>query len=125
VRGWNMGYTNCNNSVMGVIEEASKQFGASLTVTQASFDRIEKICDMVDNLAQESLCEYVDVDVDELSRKLTISLTCDDLELHGGRTNEFFSLIKMVDSFGFSVTSDGLLKIEFNICWIWEGTGGR
>lgn len=120
-----MDYASCNNSVMEVIDEASKRFGASLTVTQASYDRVEKICDMVDNLAQEALCEYVDVDVDEVSRKLTISLTCDDLEMHGGRTNEFFSLIKMVDSFGFSTTSDGLLKIEFNIYWIWEGTSGR
>lgn len=113
---------SCKDLVMEVVEEASKRFGSSFVVTEESIGKLSDICDAVDNLADDNFCDYIDIDVDEYTKKLTIGITCDDLEMHGGRTNEFFTLIKMVDSFCFSTTSDGALNVEFNIFWIWEGT---
>ena len=120
-----MDYITCRDSVLGIIDEASKNFGASFTVTEQSIKRIEEVCDMVDSLASEVYCDHVDVSVEPLSKCLTIGVGCDDLELHGGRSNSFFELIKKVDSFSFVATKNELLKIKFNIYWIWEGVSER
>ncbi len=116
-----MEYTTCRDSVLDIIDEATKSFGKSFTVTDQSIERIEEVCDMVDDLVNELYCDHVDVSVEPSSKCLTIGIGCDDLELHSGQSNGFFELIKKVDSFRFLVMKSGILKIEFNIYWIWEG----
>lgn len=54
------------------------------------------------------------------TKTLRIVIVCDELELHGGRTNGFFKLITKLDSFSFSKQGREFIKIELNISNVWE-----
>ena len=54
------------------------------------------------------------------TKTLRIVIVCDELELHGGRTNGFFKLITRLNSFSFSKQGREFIKIELNISNVWE-----
>ena len=57
---------------------------------------------------------------EEKTKTLRIVIVCDELELHGGRTNGFFKLITKLNSFSFSKQGREFIKIELNISNVWE-----
>lgn len=87
-------------------------------------ERLDKVCELVDELAIELDCESVDVSVNTSRKQLTIMVICDDIVMDDG-THPFFELIKMLDSFAFSKCGKELLRIELNIDGLWERSSGQ
>ena len=104
-----MEYTTCKDSVMELISDGSKVFGRDYKISEEMLSKIDEICDGVDELVSEIECESV-----------RIVIVCDELELHGGRTNGFFKLITKLNSFSFSKHGREFIKIELNISNVWE-----
>lgn len=115
-----MEYKPCYNEVTSIIFDASKQFGRDYVLQEGKFGRLRDICVIIDELAQELDAEALDVSIDEYSRRLSISIECEEMVLEYGRTSDFFKLIKMVDSFSFSKAGDDLMRVDFNIERMWE-----
>ena len=113
-----MEYTTCKDSVMELISDGSKVFGRDYKISEEMLSKIDEICDGVDELVSEIECESVHADIEE--KTLRIVIVCDELELHGGRTNGFFKLITKLNSFSFSKQGREFIKIELNISNVWE-----
>ena len=92
-----MEYTTCKDSVMELISDGSKVFGRDYKISEEMLSKIE-----------------------ERTKTLRIVIVCDELELHGGRTNGFFELITKLNSFSFSKQGREFIKIELNISNVWE-----
>ena len=113
-----MEYTTCKDSVMELISDGSKVFGRDYKISEEMLSKIDEICDGVDELVSEIECESVYADIE--TKTLRIVIVCDELELHGGRTNGFFKLITKLNSFSFSKQGREFIKIELNISNVWE-----
>lgn len=115
-----MEYTTCKDSIMELLDDGSELFGNDYKISEEMLSKIDDICDGVDGLVYEVKCESVHADIEEKTKALRIIIVCDDLVLHGGRTNGFFSLITKLNSFSFSKYDREFLKIELNISNVWE-----
>lgn len=115
-----MEYITCRDSIMGLIDDGSKVFGGNYKISEEMLSKIDEVCDGVDELVSEIECESVHADIEEKTKTLHIVIVCDELELHGGRTNGFFNLITKLSSFSFSKQGRELMKIELNISNVWE-----
>ena len=118
-----MDYHGCKGFVDDLINEASAEFSPAYTLRKNAQERLDKVCELVDALAEELDCESVDVSVNTSSKQLTIMVLCDDIILEE-RTHPFFELIKMLDSFAFSKCKE-FLRIELNIDGLWERSSGQ
>lgn len=114
-----MEYTTCKDTIMELINDGSKEFGKTFKISQDTVRKLNDVCDGVDKLVSEIECEIVQADIDRNEKSLRITIVCDELELHGGRTNPFFSLIMLLDSFSFSKCGDESLRIELDVKNIW------
>ena len=119
-----MEYMGCYNSVMEIVDEATEQFSKTHKLNVQKKESLRDICEQIDCFAEDIECNFVDVNVDMSSKQLTIDIGCDDIILHDGRNNNFFSLIQMFDSFSFSKTKCGGLCVALNINDVWERLRG-
>lgn len=115
-----MEYKGCYSSAVELIEEASHEFGDAVVLNESKFDSLEYVCEYVDKLVEKTECDSVDVSVDKITKQFTIEIACDDIIFENGRSNEFFKLIQMLDSFSFSKKGRESLRITLNIDNMWE-----
>ena len=115
-----MQYQPCFSAVDEVIEKANLKFGEQYHLNKDKADRLETICEIIDQMIPEFDCEAYDVDVDDITRRLTIGVECFDLILHQGTSNKFFELINLVDGFRFSKKEEDVLRTEFYLNTMWE-----
>ena len=113
-------YTTCRDAILELIDEGSKLYGNAYRISESMQSRIDDVCDGIDALVSEVECESVDADIRDLTKTLRIIVVCDELVLHGGRTNAFFNLITKLDSFSFSKQGREFLRIELSIENVWE-----
>lgn len=102
-----------------VIEEATRQFKFHWVVPSEKRDTLKKDCELIDQLASEFDCESAEVDVDNETLDIRISVVCPDMVMEYGRTHPFFTIIQHTASFGFSTTNDSL-KVDFVFAGLWE-----
>ena len=102
-----------------VIDEATEQFKNHWVVPEHKRNILHEACALIDRLVAEFDCESTEVDVDDTTLKLTVSIVCPDVELEHGRTHPFFTLIQHIESFSFSTIEDSL-KINFVFAGLWE-----
>lgn len=115
-----MEYTGCYSSAVELIEEASQEFGNGYILNDAKYDSLKYICEAVDNLVEEIDCESVNVSVNEATKQFTIEVVCDEVIFEQGRSNGFFKLIQMLNSFSFSKKGKEFIRIALNIDNMWE-----
>lgn len=117
-------YIGCYDSVNEIVDEATNQFGKNYVLNEEKHGKLQEVCAAIDSFVEEIDCDFVDVTVDFNIKRLVIDIGCDDMVLHGGRNNQFFSLIQMLDSFSFSKTKNGALCIALNVDNMWERMRG-
>ena len=115
-----MEYIGCYDTVIELVEEGTARF-VGYTQNKEKFNMLSSICDAIDKMVGEmEYCEYINVDVDDITKQLTISVFCDDIIFQHGRKSVFFELIKMLSSLSFSKTDSGFLCINLRIDGVWE-----
>ena len=62
-----MDYPGCKGFVDDLISEASAEFSPAHTLRKNAQERLDKVCELVDALAEELDCESVDVSVNTSS----------------------------------------------------------
>ena len=119
-----MEYTGCYESVLEIVDEGTSRFGG-YELNKEKCEALSSICEAADKLFGEMEdCECVTASVDDTTKRITISLLCDDVIFQHGRESVFFTLIQMLSSFSFSKAKGGLLQIDLNIDGVWEKKHG-
>lgn len=120
-----MEYAGCNDFAYDVIDEASEKFGDSYFLNEEKYERLDEICELVDEIVMgigdEFGCDAVTVDVDPTTKELIFNIVCDEIILQHGRTHKFFALMELVDSVRFSKAKSESLRIEIGISGLWLG----
>lgn len=117
-----MEYKGCFDTVHGLIEDASKEFGAAFVVSPEKSGQVSRACEKVDALFEEIDCSVIDASVNMDNKVLTISIFCDEVILENGRENGFCKLLQEVTSFSISKAAENTLRLDMNIAGVWQAT---
>lgn len=115
-----MEYKGCFDTVHGLIEDASKEFGAAFVVSPEKSEQFSRACEKVDALFEEIDCAVIDASVNMDNKVLTISIFCDEVILENGRENSFCKLLQEVTSFSISKAAEDTLRLDMNIAGVWQ-----
>lgn len=115
-----MEYTGCKKDVFDLIEEGTERFAPRFVQDKHRVEDMDKICELVDWFVRSQQCESVDVDVDEGSLRLTISIVFFDAILQRLASRPFYDLIQLLDSFGFEKAGDNYVCMKLNVDGLWE-----
>lgn len=120
-----MEYMGCKNITFDLIDEAAKKFGGAYLLNREKYEKLDEICDLVDEVVQifedEFECEAVTVDIDTTTKELIFNIVCDQIILQHGRTHKFFKLAELVDSIRFSKAEPDSIRIEIGVYGLWQG----
>lgn len=118
-----MEYMGCREAAFDVFEEASEKFKGLYVINVKKKEKLEEICDLVDEVFQifddEFGCDALTVDVDETTKELIFNIVCDEIILQHGRTHKFFELVGLVDAIRFSKAKPSSLRIEVVVSELW------
>lgn len=89
-----MGFVKCYDVVKMVTEEATKQFGVLLKVDEEKLHKLKSCCEMIDDLSKKFDGISYEVEVNDETTDITISLVFGEFETDK-TTSSFYDLIKM------------------------------
>ena len=115
-----MEYKGCFNTVHGLIEDASQEFGAAFIISPEKSEQVGRAREKVDALFEEIDCSVIDASVNMDNKVLTISIFCDEVILENGRENGFCKLLQEVTSFSISKAAENTLRLDMNIAGVWQ-----
>lgn len=120
-----MEYTGCKDLAFEVIDESSEEFGDSFFINEEKYERLDEICELVDEVVleidDEFGCDAVTVEVDTATMELIFNIVCDQIIMQHGRTDKFFKLVTLADSVRFSKAKPDSLRIEIGVAGLWVG----
>lgn len=113
--------------VSSIVEEGCSQFNAAAAsvgayewvVHEEHYGILSTYCDAIDRISDEFNGISYDVEMDETTGEITISLECSDFSATSSE-HVFFDLIKHTEKWGFSVSDDGNLLMTFRFPTVLE-----
>lgn len=113
-----MNVIQCFDVLMMVIDDANNQFGISENREKVS--QFKLVCRNVDNFVDEVGGESIEVEVDEVTKDIFISVFCNDLVVEDDR--RCFELVASMSKKTCFKKSydDNLLRIEFVFDGVWD-----
>lgn len=114
-----MNCINCFDIVSEVVEEASSQFGSTWSVNQERFDILEQYCSLLDNIAEESNGESFEVEVDDITMEISISVECNDIIIRNV-DSVYLDLFQRAISIEFYAASNGNVVMKLKFPSVWE-----
>lgn len=114
-----MDCVKCYEVASMVIQDAAKRFSPLWIIDEGDLDIFKQYCSAIDRLAAEFDGESFEVEVDEESMKIMISLECDEV-LVTSKEHVFYSLLKRTEEFSFSVSENGHLLVKFVFPPLWH-----
>lgn len=115
-----MSRIKCFDVAKMVIDEATSQFGALWRVNDDSLRKLSGYCELIDELSDESHGVSYDVDINEETMDISITLECEDL-IADSKDHTIYSLMNVTKSINM-FAHDGHLCIKFRFGSIWDRT---
>lgn len=112
-------FVKCYDTVSMVIDEATSRFAPLWKENRESKRILAQYCRVIDDLVNEFDGESLEVDVDEIQMTISIKIECQDITLESQK-HKYYGLASRAVSFGFSVSNNGNLVVEFVFPSIWE-----
>lgn len=114
-----MAAVKCFDVVTMVTDEATKQFGSLVTEDEEKKNILKSYCSIIDDIADRFNGVAFEVDVDDETADITISVVC--LELEVGSNDKFYKLMQHAKEFRVSVSKDGAdcIQMDFVFDGIW------
>ena len=111
----------CYGTAELVLEEATRRFAPLLRVSGDKEQAFKDLCSRVDPLIDSFGCVALEVNVDEETTDISLSLISQDLVLEHGRDNPFFRIVASQDvkAVVFKAEEDELVT-TFVLPGIWE-----
>lgn len=113
-----MNYVNCFDVVSMVVDEATAQFTPIWKINNDDYRILQQYCRALDALASEFDGETFEVSIND-DKTVSIMMECEDMTIKT-RVHDYYELAQRAVSFGFSVSEDGDLVIEFVFPSVWE-----
>lgn len=115
-----MSFVKCYDVVEMVVEDANEQFGVMWRVNREKETLLKKNCSIIDNIANEFGGVSFEVNINDITMDITVSLVCSDMIVENNR-HKFYSLINNTKGFSFTKAEDGdNLQVNFVFPGIWE-----
>lgn len=114
-----MSFVKCFDVVEMVIEEANKQFAPLWKLDKEKYRILEQYCQVIDDLSEEFDGVSYDVEVDDISMTIAITLECQDISIQQ-QSHKYYSLAQRAITFGFSTSKDGNLNVKFVFPSVWK-----
>jgi len=115
-----MGRINSFDIVKMVTDEASKQFGRAWTVNKDKESELNDACKRIDEFAERIDAETIEVEVDDISMDIIISVCCSDL-IVDEKDDVFYDIAKKSKAMFFRCGElKDTLDVGFIFSKIWE-----
>lgn len=108
------------NATMELINETIQKSRGRLAMFEGFDKKLDQVCKYVSEFEDKVDLEDIFIEIDEEIRVLSVCVLCDELILQHGRSDSFFDLIKLADSFSFSKEKEDTLKISLNFYHVWR-----
>lgn len=112
-------FVKCFDIVSMVVDEATSQFAPLWKINKEKYRTLEQYCDTLDSLADEFDAESFDVEIDDITMTITITMECDEIIIES-QNHKYYSIAQRLTAFGFSVSKDGLLCAKFVFPSVWD-----
>ena len=113
-----MGFVKCYDVAEMVTEEATKQFGSLLKVDEEKRQELKECCRMIDTIAERFDGVSYEVEVDDETTDITVSLVCGEFEIDT-TSDGFYELLSKAKKVGFRSYEKEHLQIDFMFGGIW------
>ena len=108
----------CFDVVEMVLAEATQRFAPLFAESADSKEELKRYCDVLDEIAQEFDAQSFDVEVDEISMNIAITMESPDIIIRSGE-HRFFDLVNMAISVKFSHGEGDTVAVRFMLPGIW------
>lgn len=119
-----MDYPGCGEAAFDLIDEATKKFGPLYSLNREKYEKLDEICDLVDEVVwafnEEFGCDAVTVDVDPTTKDLIFNIACDSIVLQHEAADRFFALLQQTDFVRFSKAGEDSLRVEVGVTGLWR-----
>lgn len=113
-----MSFAKCYDVAEMVVDEATSQFGSLLKVDGERQHELKECCGMVDVLAEKFGGISYEVEVDDETTDITVSLVCGEFEVDT-TSDDFYGLMRKAKRVGFKSYEKEHLQIDFIFGGIW------
>lgn len=115
-----MSFVKCYDVAEMVVDEATSQFGSLLMVDEEKQKELIECCGMIDVLAEKFGGISYEVEVNDETTDITISLVCNEFEVDT-TSDYFYELMRKTQKVGFKSYEDEQIQIDFIFSGIWVG----
>lgn len=116
-----MGFVKCYDAVEMVTDEATKQFGSLFKVNAGQEAALKTLCGVIDSMAENFGGISYEVEVNDETMEITISLVCNEFETDK-EVSEFHKVSACANKVVFKAADSEHLQIDFVFGGIWERT---
>lgn len=109
----------CFDVVTMVVEDASEEFRPIWRINNERLEILKSYCDIIDMMSDEFDGESFEVEVDEITMEVIISLECAEVIIESA-SHPFYEIIKRTVRYGFGVSEEGNLLINFTFPSLWD-----
>lgn len=113
-----MGFAKCFDVVTMVTDEATAQFGSLLCEEQSKKETLKVYCDMIDSLAERFDGVSFEVEMDDDTTDITVSLVCGEFEIDDC-SDDFYKLVEAAKKVSFRAADDDTIQVDFKFGGIW------
>lgn len=113
-----MARLKCFDVAKMVIDEATSQFGVLWRVSDNKLCKFNSNCDLIDELSDESHGVSYDVDINDETMDISVTLECEDL-IADSKDHVIYRLMNSTKSINM-FAHDGHLCIKFKFGSIWD-----
>ena len=114
-----MDSVKCYDVVKMVLDEATEQFGSLMRESKEERTMIENYCPIIDELSEKFGGVSYEVEVDDKTLEITVSLVCEEFETDAV-SSRFCELSNHAKKINFSSENGEMIKIEFVFEGIWQ-----
>lgn len=114
-----MGSITCYDVVRIMLDEATKQFSPAFKEDSERKRRVERYCDWITIISDEFGGESYDIEIDDVTMDISVSLTCKEIETTE-QTPALYMLLSKAKSVKLMAVDDTYIKIKFVFTGIWE-----
>lgn len=112
-------FVKCFDVVSAVVDEATDRFSPIWEINEERYEILKQYCDVFDDLVEEFDGESLDVEVDDISMTIAITMECHEITIES-QNHVYYSLAERAKFIGFSASEDGLLCAKVVFPSIWE-----
>lgn len=113
-----MAFVNCFDVVSMVVEEAANRFSPIYDLNEDKYKFLKDYCSVIDDIFKEFDGEYYDVEVDEITMKVSIAFGCDLITITSSK-HRLYEIMRHACSVEFC-EKNGKIEVRLVFPSLWD-----